>query len=158
MFRMSQEVDEWFRHIADQKPFEEKFDLYYLCLLLGLSTGRREDPENARDLVDYFIERYWQSRRYIVGLMLVAELKRSGIELTSQEEVQDEIKQYLDPDNPSKLTKEGFKRLNAYAYGGFNYLRKHNGRPRHVDTFLQRYVQLLTKSINENEPWKSFQV
>lgn len=159
MFRMRSQVYEWFKHIkiSDEEPIKVKLDLYYLCLLLGLSIGRKDNPTNTTDIVHYFVEQYEPSRKLIVGLMLVAELKHLKEEASSKEKVQAEIAQYLDPDHQAKLTRKGFDTLNSYANGGFNYMvERLVDKPRHIEEFLQVYVKLLTESINGSEFWSRF--
>ncbi len=156
-FRMRSDVDDWFRHISKREPIQTKFDLYYLCLLIGLASGRSDRPTNAGEFVDDFVKDYKPMQRLIIGLMLVAELNRLGIDLSERGEVQRQISRYLDPNNPANLTEEGFNRLNAYASGGFNYLvERHADKPRNIEEFLQIYVQLTKDAISTNEMWQGF--
>jgi len=154
---MRPEVDDWFRHISKQEPLQTKFDLYYLCLLLGLASGRSDKPTSATEFVDDFVRDYKPMQRLIIGLMLVTELSRLGVDLAERGEVQIQIARYLDPNSPADLTEEGFNRLNAYASGGFNYIVEQLGdKPRNIEEFLQIYVKMLRSSTAGNELWKSF--
>lgn len=154
-FRMRGDVEDWFRHIQNQEPIQTKFDLYYLCLMMGLATGRADRPANASEFVNDFVKEYKPMQRLVIGLMLVAELHRLGIDLTEREEIQRQVAYYLNPNNPANLTEEGFNRLNAYANGGYTYLVEHLGdKPQHIEEFLQMYIDLLNRAVEENKMWK----
>lgn len=154
-FRMRGDVEDWFRHIQKQEPIQTKFDLYYLCLMMGLATGRADRPANASEFVDDFVKDYKPMQRLVIGLMLVSELDRIGVDLTEREEIQRQVAHYLNPNNPANLTEEGFNRLNAYANGGYTYLVEHLGdKPQHIYEFLQSYIDLLNQAVEANKMWQ----
>jgi hypothetical protein len=156
-FKMRPEVDDWFRHIFKQGPIQTKFDLYYFCLMMGLAEGKGEPANNAVEFVDYFVGDYKQSQRLVLGLLVLAEIARLGLEVTDRNEVQNLVNKYLDPSNPTQLKDEGFARLNDYANAGFSLIASamDGAKPYQVETFLQWYARELGKRINANPFWAS---
>ena len=157
-FRMRGEVEDWFRHIFKQGPIQTKFDLYYFCLMMGLAEGKTEPAASAVEFVTYFVGDYKQSQRLILGLLILAEINRLGLEVTDRKEVQSLINRYLDPANPAQLKEEGFTRLNDYANAGFSIIAEalDGAKPYQVETFLQWYARELNKRIEANPAWKAY--
>ena len=60
-FLLRDEAREWFRYVKDD--FDLNFDMYYLCLLPGLSQGEKQTlpGDKTSELVDNFPGSY-QSR------------------------------------------------------------------------------------------------
>jgi len=154
-FRMRPEADDWFRGVVSADgPVRTKFDQYYLCLMLGLATGRNERPQNAADFVDYFVADYAAVGRLLVALLIIAEAERLGVELGDKGDVKKLLDDYLDPQHPTNLTEKGFQKLNDYANGGFNVLAEAMPeRPRHVEPFLQAYAVTMTAKMNDSKCW-----
>lgn len=153
-FRMRQEVEDWFKHISKEEPLETKFDLYYLCLMMGLATSRFDPLQGGAEFVDNFVVDYKPVQRLIIGLLLIAEMSRLEINLMDRDKTQDLINTYLDPTQPSHLRDMGFGRLNEYANGGFNEIMENLGdKPHHVEPFLQWYTQTLSKKATMNKLW-----
>lgn len=157
-FKMRVEVDEWFRHIFKQGPIQTKFDLYYFCLMMGLAEGKSEPATNAVEFVTYFVGDYKQAQRLILGLLVLAEIARLGLEVSDRTEVQSLINKYLDPSSPAQLKEEGFARLNDYANAGFTAIAEalSGSRPYQVETFVQWYAKELGKRIEANPTWKAY--
>jgi hypothetical protein len=158
MFKMQPEVDDWFRHILKNGPIQTKFDLYYFCLMMGLASGKTESAENAVEFVGYFVGEYRSSQRLILGLLIVAEAARLGLELGDRMEIESLMKNYLDSANPAQLTEAGFARLNDYANGGFIAITEalQGVKPYQVETFLQWYSKELEKRVEANPFWQTF--
>jgi hypothetical protein len=158
-FRMRQDAENWFSNIRDQKPIKTKFDLYYFCLMVGLATGRRSDPTKhcpeVTDFTDNFVSDYKPYQRLIIGLLIGAELFRSGISVTEKDEVRKLFVDLVDPQNPTNLTDAGMDRLNEYSSGGYDYLAERlDSRPYHVEEFLRTYAKLLRGTIEQNSGWQ----
>jgi hypothetical protein len=154
---MRPEVDEWFKHIFKQGPIQTKFDLYYFCLMMGLATGKSEAISSAPEFVQNFIGEYKGVQRLVLGVLIIAEMSRLGLELNDRDEVQDLISKYLDATDVTQLSAAGFERLNDYSHGGFNVIVESAGsKPYHVEPFLQWYVKEFQKRIDENKNWKVF--
>ena len=157
-FRMRPEADDWFRGVvATDGPIRTKFDQYYLCLMLGLATGRNERAQSASDFVDYFVSDYAAVGRLLVALLVIAEAERLGVELGDKGDVKKLLDDYLDPQHPANLTEKGFQKLNDYANGGFNVLvESMPERPRHVEPFLHAYATTMTAKMNEGKGWTRY--
>lgn len=144
MFKRSEQADQWFDRIADKSPFKTIFDQWYVCLIAGLLNGRLDNAPDYKEFTDRFTSDYQSSRRLIIGLLLVAEMHRLEISGNDKVEMQLLMDAVIDPDIESKLTDDGFERLNKYAYGGFCLLREsYPDKPSSPEDFLQFYCQKL---------------
>ncbi len=158
-FRLRQDVDDWFLQIRDQKPIETKFDLYYLCLMLGLASGRSSSPSArcekvSEGFVDNFVMVYRPYQRLIVGLLLTAELHSLGVTLGESDFVRKKLLELVDSASPTNLTEVGMTKLNEFASGGFDYLTERvDSKPYHVEEFLQTYTKLLRAAASNSELW-----
>ena len=101
-FRLRNDTKEWFSQIDGVDPFKADFDIYYFCLVVGLAVGRSVDPLSSgvpsKVFVNEFIQDYKPSQRLLTGLLVTAELKRGGIDLTEKAAVLDLFKR-LDASN-----------------------------------------------------------
>ena len=158
-FRLRQDVDDWFNQIREQKPIETKFDLYYLCLMLGFATGRSSSPSArcervSEGFVDNFVKDYRPYQRLIIGLLLTAELHSLGVTLGESDFVRKKLLELVDPASPTNLTEVGMTKLNEFASGGFDYLTERvDSKPYHVEEFLQTYARLLRAAASDNNLW-----
>ena len=161
MFRLRVDAEEWMRHVAPPNdPIDSKFDLYYLCLLVGLAGRRKSNPKTegrkATDLVNYFIEDYKPSQFLIISLLIVAELGRLGINLDERKSVRKRITKLVKPNSQSGLTDYGMEMLNQYASGGFDLILSKRYTPPYNTEDLLRTILALTKELlNDNSYWKS---
>ena len=153
MFRRSDAQREWFQKIGSEAPFRVDFDQWYLCFLLGIVTGRKEQLESGKDLVDYFVEDYKLVQNLIVGMLIIAELKSLEIDMSEKAAVRGQIERLLDSREHSSLTAEGIQAANAYAEGGFRYLKQQVGdlgRPEDTGIFLIKYSQYLEAAVAQS--------
>ena len=161
MFRLRQDAEEWMSNIASSHPISSKFDLFYLCLLVGFASGRmsdpREDGRNAPEFIRIFIEDYKPSQHLIIALLIIVELGRFGISLSEKESVRNCIRQLVKPDSQTGLTDEGINLLNQYASGGFDEIMSNigNSKPYRTEIFLQNIVKITRKLLDDNEKWNS---
>lgn len=153
-FRLSQEGEAWFSNVRDKGPFKSKFDLYYLCLMMGMAAGRKADPA-GQEFIGYFIDDYKSSGRLIAGVLIVAELKGLGIDMTEKSDVRRVIAELLDPNTATGLSDEGMRNLNRFAAGGFAYLSENREKPHHADEFIADYRRLLNTAIEEGAIWNA---
>ncbi len=124
-FKLHPEADNWFRRIDGQQPFESKFDVYYLCAMIGFQKGRSEPLENGNEFVKDFTQRFRPYQILLVGRLISSVLKRKGIHVDERAAVVKEISALVNGAAASgELTPEGVRELNEYAAGGFNYLRE----------------------------------
>jgi hypothetical protein len=143
---MHDSVDDWFKHIYKEGPITHKFDLYYFCLMMGLTIGQKEILNNGKDITHYFINDYKSSKHIILGSFLLAEMSLIGIESDDREGIKKIIGECFDPTTSSNLSDTGFIYLNNYANAGFNFiLNKHPEKPRKVETFLQWYAKTISE-------------
>ncbi|MDE0309706.1 MAG: hypothetical protein OXI60_07755 [Acidiferrobacterales bacterium] len=161
MFRLRQDAEDWLKHIASTKPLKTKFDLNYLCLIVGLASGFKSEPQKngkvAQEFVDYFVEDYKDAQYLIIGLLVVAELGKNGIDLDEKKSVRDQIRKLVNPESQTKLTSKGIDELNRYASGGFDFLRQQYGisKPYHTAEFLLFIATLTKQTLDESQIWNS---
>ena len=155
---MSTEADDWFKHLFKQGPIQTKFDLYYMCLLMGLAMGKSDRLRDAPEFVDSFVADYRSVQRLIIGLFILAEMSRLGLDLTDREEVRKLLNKYLDPASPAHLREEGFTKLNEYAHAGYLAIAMalHDQKPYHLETFLQWYGRELTQKLEANPEFAAY--
>lgn len=150
-FRLRTDAEKWFSEIDGREPIKTKFDLYYFCLLAGLASGRYVDISRqgvtARDIVQDFILDYRPAARLMIGLLLVAELSRSGIAPSERLAVRKLVKQLVEPGS-SGLSDEGFRAMNGYASGGYEFLAEsRDHRPASPDEFLRDFTVLIGEAF-----------
>jgi len=153
-FRLRADAQSWFSEIADAPPFRVKFDVYYLCLLAGFASGRASELSGAAhpatDLVEKFVEDYRAASRLIIGLLVTAELRKSGIDVSEKAQVRALFKRLVDSESPNSLTDLGMRRLNAYASGGYEYLAEQRDmKPYTAEEFIQGYQTLIEDAVEK---------
>ena len=148
-FRLSKDAREWFRDIED--GFDLDFDIYYLCLMAGLATGKKGSvpTTQAPELVDYFPVAYQSKGRVIVALFLSKELEALGISMSERDQVYGQIARMVDPLTQSGLSHRGMEEMNRYSYGGFDVLANEwfEDRPRIIEAFLPLYKEKIKSKI-----------
>ena len=109
-FRLRDDAEKWFSNVDKGS----KFDLYYYCAIVGLITNKRTEPTgvNVTDVVSYFINDYKASQNLIIGLLIISELKRAGINITEKAAVREEIQSLVSPRGGNDLTDRGVQLLN----------------------------------------------
>lgn len=147
-FRMRNDARGWFKQISDFEHFKTDFDQYYLCLMAGFASGRSNETGATTEMVEHFVEDYKEASRFLIGLLVMAELKRAGIEIFERESVREMFKRLVDPHSPNQLTDEGMRRMNAYASGGYDYLsEQRETKPYSGEEFVRDYAQLIETAI-----------
>lgn len=147
-FRLRKDTREWFKGVSEQLSLD--FDMYYFCLMAGLSTGKRAFPaaNEATDLAQDFPGEYRSRGRIIVALFLARELRRLGIKFEERATLHREIAKLIDPLSSSHLSSPGMDEINHYCFGGFDVLTNwFEDRPRHLETFLPQYRQHITRAL-----------
>ena len=152
-FRLREDAEKWFSELDGKEPTKTKFDLYYFCLMSGLASGRSSDAANlgvtSREIVDDFIQDYRPAQRLIIGLLVVAEVRKRGIDLAEKRAVREVFRRLVTPDTPTKLTDEGMRCLNAYASGGYEFLAEsRQTKPDAPEEFLRDFVLLMEEAID----------
>ena len=154
-FRWKEQARDWFRHLSNNKTlFKTNFDFYYICLMLGLASGRTNSLSEGVDLTDEFVTDYKEQQRIIIGLLLRAELARFGLDIKDKSSIRTCLQQLLDPSSTNKLTSAGMSALNEYASGGFDLLVENiHDKPRNGPEFLITYNRILQSAIQTNPNW-----
>lgn len=143
MFRLPYEAEIWFNEIRKDLDFD--FDIYYFCLMAGLSRGRKESFQSseAKDLVRDFPSGYRSESRIITALFLKKELDKMGVDLDDRILVHDTIRKFIDTSSISNLSEEGRKEMNKYVFGGLKDLKEEfQEKPRTIEIFLIRFANM----------------
>ncbi len=146
-FRLRRDTRNWFRSVEDD--FDLDFDMYYLCLLAGLTAGNKTSIPNQKttELVDSYPGDYQSQGRLITSLFLSKELKNQAVDFSNREELNDQISKLVDSLSPSGLTNEGMKEINKYSHGGFEVMVDwFSRRPRTLEAFLPDYYMRLKEA------------
>ncbi len=145
-FQLRKDARQWFKDISAHYP--TLFDFYYLCLMVGFASGRRNPritPEEVDSLVENFPGDFRDRGRRLVGLLIHAELAFRGIDLDERDAVYGRVAALVDPNSPSDLSNEGIKIMNQYAHGGFDVLWENlRDRPTSIETFIRKYARCLS--------------
>jgi hypothetical protein len=153
MFRLRTDAEAWFSEIEKTQHIRSKFDLYYFCLMAGFASGRSSETHisgaGSKEFIDYFIDDYKSASTLLIGLLVIAEMKYKGIDVTEKSSVRGLFKDIVDASNGNNhLTEHGMKRMNAYASGGFEYLsQKRDTKPYSIEEFLRDYVALVGDAL-----------
>jgi hypothetical protein len=141
-FLLRNDARNWFRSVNDE--FDLAFDMYYLCLIPGLSQGEKRRISNDRtsELVSNFPGAYQSKGRLIVSLLLSRELKELAVDFSNREELHKQVSSLVDSMSPSRLSPEGMSRMNQYSHGGYEVLIDwFDDRPRSLEGFLPHYCR-----------------
>ena len=103
-FRLREDAEQWFSALDGKEPTKTKFDLYYFCLMAGLASGRTSDAAGlgAREIVDDFIQDYQPAQRLLIGLLVVAEVRKGGIDLSEKEAVRAVFSRLVTPESKTQ--------------------------------------------------------
>jgi hypothetical protein len=137
-------AEKWFQNIRGKgKAISSQWDMYYLCLMLGLITGRQGDDSKAKEFYRDFTDEYKANQKTIIAVFLQAELKALRVDLSDRVNVEAQINKYLDPESASNLTSAAQKRMNQYAVGGYEVLTEEMDKPHLEHAFFVRYSELI---------------
>ena len=151
-FRLREDARQWFSELEGKEPTSTLFDLYYFCLMAGLASGRSRDPAtlgvSSREMVDDFIQDYRPAQRLLIGLLVVAEARKGGIDLQEKAAVREVFQRLVTPEAKTQLTEEGMRCLNAYASGGYEFLAECRAtKPASAEEFLRDFVGLMDSAV-----------
>lgn len=146
-FRLRTDARAWFSQIQKFEQFKVDFDFYYLCLMAGLASGYVNEEAPTTEMVEAFVEEYKPASRFLIGLLVIAEMKKGGIDMSERTAVRTLFKRLVDPHSPNQLTDDGMRRMNAYASGGYDFLaERRETKPFSGEEFLRDYVQLIEEA------------
>ena len=108
-FFLRNDARNWFRSVKDD--FDLAFDMYYLCLIPGLSQGEKRNLPNDKtsELVSNFPGAYQSRGRLIVSLFLSRELEELAVDFSNREELHKQVSGLVDSLSPSRLSAEGIE-------------------------------------------------
>jgi hypothetical protein len=155
-FSIPKKAKSWFQYIQTKKGigsgFELDFDIYYFCLMSGLSNKprpRKEDLPSSEttEIIQSFPKEYQNNRHLIIALFIRKELERLGVSLKERKALDTQLKILINPTSPTSLSDKGMKELNSYVYGGFKVLQEYFSEPpRTLDDFLIGFCKMINKS------------
>jgi hypothetical protein len=147
-FRIREDALTWLSDVQKTLPHGSIFDMYYFCAIAGLTAGRAEELKGpSREMVDYFVADYKPVASFILGMLVVAELRLARIGFDEETAVREMFRSLIAGSGENGLTEEGMKRLNAYANGGYEFLAEnYDPRPQSAEEFLRAYATLIEES------------
>ena len=156
-FQLHPDARDWFKKVRGKdgkgrEPLQTLFDVYHMCFVLGIARGRFEALGDSGDtFMDEFIQRYRAYHLLMIGAMISKSLQRQGVAVSDRKAVAQEVVRFVDSSGVGMVLKaEGFRELNGYAAGGFDYLREEiTSPPGDMVYLLNRYSRLLKE---ENTP------
>ena len=149
-FRLSREAKGFFSNImgeggysADKGKFIQ-FDIYYCCALIGFAALKiNEETSDLDDMMQTYPKEYKNSKAYIAGLLVSSEFKRQGYDVSGSD-LEHLMLKYLDNENETHLSNDGFSKLDAYALAGVQiYKEKSVDAPRKKEDFLLTVKQII---------------
>ena len=146
-FRLRKDAEKWFGEISDAPEIKVKWDIYYMCLMAGFASGRSSEAP-ATDMVERFVDEYRPVRHFLIGLLVVAELRLTKVDVSNKVQVRELFRKLVLPNGTNDLTETGMKRMNAYASGGWEYLAEsRDQRPYTIEEFMQSYPKLIKNAL-----------
>ena len=101
-FRLRNDAKTWFKKIANFEHFKTDFDQYYLCLLAGFASNRSNEKPPTTEMVEHFVDDYKEASSFLIGLLIIAELKKSAIDVSDRAAVRTMFKRLVDPRSPNQ--------------------------------------------------------
>ena len=152
-FRISKDSKKWFDEISKKDELGLDFDIYYFCLMAGLSTGYQKDLPASETLafVETFPNKYKDKSKIIISLFLARELSSLGVNLTDKKEAHEHISRLISPLSPNFLSDEGMKQLNKYSAAGFEVLKDEwfVDKPRTLESFLRIFSNKISAGVKD---------
>ena len=149
-FRLRKDAEKWFGEISEAPEIKVKWDIYYMCLMAGFASGRSSDA-TATDMVERFVEEYRPVRHFLIGLLVVAELRLTKVDISDRAQVRELFRKLVQPNGTNDLTDTGMQRMNAYASGGWEYLAEsRDQRPYTIEEFMQSYPKLIERAMEDS--------
>lgn len=150
-FKIREDAITWLSDVQRGLDGGTIFDLYYFCAVAGLTAGKAEElSAPTREMVDYFVSDYKPVASFLLGMLVIAELKLGRIELDEDGEVRSVFRSLVAGQGETGLTDEGMKRLNAYANGGYEYLAQNiENRPQSAEVFLREFATVMSSAADK---------
>ncbi len=132
MFKRHENLSKWVKGINENQSglFPNDFTAFYYAFLVGIKHKKREeDINNAVDILRDVAPSHNESKLHIYGLLITTYTEEMGMEIREKKDIKNIIKDLIkinERDGSWTLSEEGFKRVNQYAYAGFEIIYKHN--------------------------------
>ncbi|MCY3541970.1 MAG: hypothetical protein OXH31_08730 [Gammaproteobacteria bacterium] len=149
-YRLHKDIENGLKNVLDDKSvLKTQFDVYYLCLLVGLASGTKTNQgvTGVQPFIDHFTDDYRPVKHLLIGLLIVSEIRYFGISMTDKDKVRSEIRRIVDPERVDDLTPVGIELLNAYACGGYEFLRDREFESSTIQDFLREYVEMVELAV-----------
>ena len=149
-YRLHKDIENGLKDVLNEKSvLKTQFDVYYLCLLVGLASGTKTNQgvTGVKPFIDHFTDDYRPFKHLIIGLLTVSEIRYFGIKMTDKNKVRSEIRRIIDPERVDDLTPVGIELLNAYACGGYEFMRERAFDSSTIQDFLRDYVNLVGLAV-----------
>jgi len=145
-FELSNGAQTYYKHIIQRSKsgrFKLQFDFYYLCCILGMLKGKFPQLESGNEISRTFPNEYYKQRYHIIGLLIDAEIRRTGLDQKNRDNLEKFMLKLVSMDNPTHLSDEGEKYLNRYAEGGYQLIVEEIGIIDDFTSFMIKYYDLL---------------
>ncbi len=148
-FRRHKDLKKWtegFNTGESSSPlFKTDFHTFYYSFLVGVSLNDmadEEDLKNTTDLSKDFTEIFKSSKYQMISILISVYLEEQGYELNDTETVKKMIGALIDVDSMT-LSSQGFKRINQYAYRGFEKIYSDNKYAVNPAETISRILELI---------------
>jgi len=155
MFRIDKEFEDWQEQFRTGKtPFRVDFDLYFLCYMMGIASGKKNpNSENLKDMTRFFVDDYKGYKSVIATSLILAESKVTGLD--KQKDIKQLMEKYFDNENMNQLSDRGVTIMNQYASAGFKELSKNIQKSDTPANLLITANKLIKEKFASNKKWKS---
>ena len=148
-FYWTKEAEKYFNDLSKSSSFGRigargkqtvgnKFDVYFLCLNVGLSEAKILDGEITEEVTRYPPRPYTKPnvQSQLFAALVSSELERKGVRFRgNREQIKNIMIKMIDLRDNYDLSEDGYTLLNKYANKGFQLISKKITKPKDLDTF-----------------------
>lgn len=145
-FKLSDNAQAYYKQIKKRSKsgnFVIMFDFYYLCCIMGMLKEKLPQIGTEQDFIRVFPSEYYKQRYHLLGLLIIAEVRRTGLDTTNRKNLESFMLNLVSMDNPIHLSDDGEKYLNRYAEGGYQIIFEEIGSMEDYTSFMIKYQNLL---------------
>ena len=155
MFILSNDAIDWFNIVIKNRPYTQSasLDVYHMCFTVCANKVLKdndlhfEEDQNPHKeaFIPLWAEAYKEHSLSIIALMLEAEITRLDYDKNDKEAIRSFVRDNLDVDSPTRLSKVGGKLMDLYSYNGFLFLQKKmREKPEDPILLLREYGDILS--------------
>jgi len=157
-FYWTKEAEKYFNDLSKKSDFGKigtsktnvgiKFDVYFLCLTVGLSNAKILDGEITEEITRYPPKPYTKPniQSQLFAALVSSELERKGVRFRgNREQIKNLMIKMIDLRNSYDLSEEAYTLLNKYANKGFELISKKITKPKDMDTFYSNIHKYFIK-------------